>query len=55
MDVPMFSLLDLTSTMTLLLRQLTNGVFDGVTYVIDQFLTGQEIMDVSWLTDPLLV
>jgi hypothetical protein len=35
--------------MTLLLRQLINSVFDGVTHVIDEFVTAQEIMDVSWL------
>jgi alcohol dehydrogenase YqhD (iron-dependent ADH family) len=48
---PVFSLLDPTYTLTLPPRQVANGVFDGVTHVIDQFLTGEEnpLMDAYWL------
>jgi alcohol dehydrogenase YqhD (iron-dependent ADH family) len=48
---PVFSLLDPTYTLTLPPRQVSNGVFDGITHVIDQFLTGQEnpLMDAYWL------
>jgi alcohol dehydrogenase YqhD (iron-dependent ADH family) len=48
---PVFSILDPTYTKTLPPRQITNGVFDGVTHIIDQFLTGQEnpLMDAYWI------
>jgi alcohol dehydrogenase YqhD (iron-dependent ADH family) len=48
---PVFSLLDPTYTLTLPSNQVSNGVFDGITHVIDQFLTGQEnpLMDGYWL------
>jgi alcohol dehydrogenase YqhD (iron-dependent ADH family) len=48
---PAFSLLDPAYTATLPPRQLANGVFDGITHVIDQFLTGEEnpLMDAYWL------
>jgi alcohol dehydrogenase YqhD (iron-dependent ADH family) len=48
---PVFSLLDPAYTLTLPPRQVINGVFDGITHVLDQFLTGQEnpLMDSYWL------
>jgi alcohol dehydrogenase YqhD (iron-dependent ADH family) len=38
--------------MTLPQRQIANGVFDGITHCIDQFMTGEEnpLMDRYWLT-----
>jgi alcohol dehydrogenase YqhD (iron-dependent ADH family) len=48
---PVFSLLDPAYTLTLPPRQLANGVFDGLTHVIDQFVTGGEnpLTDAYWL------
>jgi alcohol dehydrogenase YqhD (iron-dependent ADH family) len=49
---PKFSILDPSYTMTAPVRQIRNGVFDGIAHCIDQFLTGQEnvLMDGYWLT-----
>jgi alcohol dehydrogenase YqhD (iron-dependent ADH family) len=48
---PVFSMIDPTYTMTLPLRQVANGVFDGIAHVIDQFMTGEEnpLMDRCWM------
>jgi alcohol dehydrogenase YqhD (iron-dependent ADH family) len=44
-------MIDPAYTMTLPLKQIANGVFDGITHIIDQFMTGEEnpLMDGYWL------
>jgi alcohol dehydrogenase YqhD (iron-dependent ADH family) len=48
---PVFSLFDLTCTLTLPTQQLVNGLFDGMTHVMDSFLTGQgnPLMGAYWI------
>jgi NADP-dependent alcohol dehydrogenase len=49
---PVFSLLDPRYTMTLPLRQIRNGIFDGFAHCLDQFMTEQSVpmMDNFWMS-----